>query len=154
PGADPWTPLPDVGWAVGARLVGYGLPAEAQAGQIVGVTLRWRVAAPAPDEPGQDYTFAVGLVDAAGQAVAGRGRPGHPPAARPPGALPDARSALAARGRPEGARPGPCALRQAFAVNSVQLAGPPPGAGRAAAPATVETKGENACRWMTTFARR
>jgi 4-amino-4-deoxy-L-arabinose transferase-like glycosyltransferase len=79
--AAPWAPLPPVGWAVGIQLVGYGLPAGARPGEVVGVTLRWRVVAPAPDDPGQDYTFAVGLVDAAGQEVAGRDWLGHPPAA-------------------------------------------------------------------------
>jgi hypothetical protein len=79
--AAPWTPLPPVGWAVGIRLVGYGLPAEAAPGEVLGVTLRWRVERPAPDDPGQDYTFAVGLVDAAGQEVAGRDWLGHLPAA-------------------------------------------------------------------------
>jgi hypothetical protein len=76
----PWLPLPPARWAVGARLVGYGLPAQARPGELVGVTLRWRVEAPAPDDPGQDYTFAVGLVDAAGDEVAARDWLGHPPA--------------------------------------------------------------------------
>src|SRR5581483_3340610 len=38
PGASPWAALPDVGWAVGARLDGYSLPAEAAPGELVGVT--------------------------------------------------------------------------------------------------------------------
>ncbi|HZU04350.1 MAG TPA: glycosyltransferase family 39 protein [Chloroflexota bacterium] len=81
PGPEPWAPLPPVGWAVGARLVGYGLPPEARPGEVVGVTLRWRVEAPAPDDPGQDYTFAVALVDARGEEVARRDWLGHPTAA-------------------------------------------------------------------------
>jgi hypothetical protein len=81
PEAAPWQPLPPARWAVGIRLVGYGLPAESRPGEVAGVTLRWRVEAPAPDDPGQDYTFAVGLVDAAGQEVAGRDWLGHLPAA-------------------------------------------------------------------------
>ncbi len=80
PGAAPWTPLPDVGWAIGARLVGYSLPAQARPGELIGVTLRWRVTAPLPDDPGHDYTFAVGLVDADGQEVADRDWLGHPTA--------------------------------------------------------------------------
>jgi 4-amino-4-deoxy-L-arabinose transferase-like glycosyltransferase len=80
PGASPWAALPDVGWAVGARLVGYSVPAEAAPGELVGVTLRWRVVAP-HDDPGQDYTFAVGLVDADEEEVAGRDWLGHPTAA-------------------------------------------------------------------------
>jgi hypothetical protein len=78
PGVAPWTSLPDVGWALGPRLVGYALPAEARPGQAVGLVLRWRVVAPAPDEPGQDYTFATALVDAAGREVANRDWLGHP----------------------------------------------------------------------------
>jgi hypothetical protein len=81
PGPEPWPPLPAAGWPVGIRLVGYGLPAEARPGEVVGVTLRWRVEAPAPDDPGQDYTFAVTLVDAQGEYVAERDWLGHLPAA-------------------------------------------------------------------------
>jgi len=81
PPSAPWLPLPAVRWAVGVRLVGYGLPPTARPGELVGVTLRWRVAAPAPDDPGQDYTFAVGLENEAGQEVAARDWLGHPTAA-------------------------------------------------------------------------
>ncbi len=81
PPSAPWLPLPDVHWAVGARLVGYGLPPAARPGEVMGVTLRWRVEAPAPDDPGQDYTFAVGLADADGNEAAARDWLGHPTAA-------------------------------------------------------------------------
>jgi hypothetical protein len=81
PGPEPWPSLPAVRWAIGARPVGYGLPAEAQPGHVVGVTLRWRVEQPLPDDPGQDYTFAVALVDAGGEEVARRDWLGHPTAA-------------------------------------------------------------------------
>jgi hypothetical protein len=81
PPSAPWLPLPAVRWAVGARLVGYGLPPTARPGEVVGVTLRWRVEALAPDDPGQDYTFAVGLIDGDGDEVAARDWLGHPTAA-------------------------------------------------------------------------
>jgi hypothetical protein len=75
--AAPWSPLPPARWPVGVHLVGYGLPPETRPGEAVGVTLRWRVEAPAPDDPGQDYTFSVGLLDATGAWVAGRDWLGH-----------------------------------------------------------------------------
>jgi hypothetical protein len=80
PRADPapWEPLPPVRWTLGIELLGYRLPATARPGEEVLLALRWRVANPAPDDPGQDYTFATALLDAAGTEVANRDWLGHP----------------------------------------------------------------------------
>lgn len=74
----PWEPLPPVRWALGVELRGYRLPAAARPGEEVLLALRWRVAHPAPDDPGQDYTFATALLDTAGAEVANRDWLGHP----------------------------------------------------------------------------
>ena len=73
-----WAPLPPVHWALGVHLLGYRLPAAARPGEEVRLALHWRVVNPAPDDPGQDYTFATALLDGADVEVANRDWLGHP----------------------------------------------------------------------------
>lgn len=69
-GTPEWPATPALRSELGAELLAYDLPAAAAPGETLRLRLRWRVGRRAPDDPTQDPTFFVHLLDAEGRLVA------------------------------------------------------------------------------------